>query len=926
MSDAADSLTSAAPGSREPAATTVDKRLDAALRGSGMAWFERDLESGLVTGSPSCAEIFGLADPLGPWPFTDFLARIVPEDLESYQRAIELPVPAAQSASNAIRYRIRRPDGNLRHVEARYGDLREHDRSYRFGLVMDVTAATNLSERLQDNSALLDLAMESIDMVLWDRDLVSGTFRSSPNYGAFYGLEAGRTEWSFADFLGAVHPDDHAVLREAYADSVAEDAEYGPKYRLIMPGGTYRWLESKGRLHRDGEGRPVRLVGVTWDVSERRVSEDRLLRIANLLPGMVYQLQRKSSGDYAFGYISDGIRALCGLEPDSVRADLGHFVRCIHRDDRQRFIDSSEASARALAPWHEEFRLVDPSGTQRWVEGRAVPQRMPDGTVLWHGHIFDIAARKAAEHDLRDTKARLTMALAAVRMYTWHWAVDSGEVTSPQDLGEFFDLPSERVTIADIVANVHPAERERFEHALDYAVSHASDETVRFEFRVLRASAQVHLYEVRARAEFDGDGRLRSFLGVTVDVTDQRLADQERHALQDQLQRAQKMELLGLMTGGIAHDFNNILASILGYAELARRDADAQPSARQAAYVEEIRLAAARGAELVAQMLAFSRSEATVPGPAALADLLELAVKIIRPTFPASIDIVTEVAPHPQLVATTAVEIQQIVMNLCINARDAMPGKGRIVVSLEHRRGRAQACASCGHPIDGDFVVLTVADNGAGIDDQVRERIFEPLFTTKSTGRGTGLGLAMVHGIVHRGRGHITLDTAVGHGTRIAVYLPVVGHASSTRAAEATAVPDARPSAARAARILVVDDERAVGGFIGELLGFEGHSVKIESDPREALQAFRAAPGDYDLVVSDQTMPHLTGTELALRCKAIRADLPVILLTGHSTTVDATIAKDLGIEALLAKPVDTAALVAAIDAALARRADATARG
>ncbi|MBK6660775.1 MAG: PAS domain-containing protein [Proteobacteria bacterium] len=330
--------------------------------------------------------------------------------------------------------------------------------------------------------------------------------------------------------------------------------------------------------------------------------------------------------------VGEGIRGLCGLDAESARADAVSFLRHIHRDERERFLASSEASAAALSPWHEEFRMLDADGAQRWVEGHALPQRMPDGTVLWHGHIFDITERKATESDLRETKGNLTMALAAARMVTWRWDLDSNAISSPQDLGEFFDLRG-RIHHGGHPRQ-YPPRSTRIDNAIRQAISQPSAETVRLGFAC--RAREISLLEVRARAEFDADGRLRGFRGVTVDLTDQRLGDQERSALQDQLQQAQKMELLGLMTGGIAHDFNNILASILGYAGLAARDASATLGERQAGYLEQIRVAAERGAELITQMLAFSRGETAARSPQALSALVQLAVKMLRPTFPSS--------------------------------------------------------------------------------------------------------------------------------------------------------------------------------------------------------------------------------------------------------------------------------------------------
>ncbi len=465
------------PGHHEDSATKLlrtpfDARLEIALGNSRMGWFERDLDSGWVSGSPSCATIFGLSDLHGPWQFDDFKARILPDDLPDYLLTVADKGPAEGQGSRTVRYRIRLGDGEIRHVEARYTEIHEQRRRYRFGLVIDVTEASLVAEGLNNNQAWLDLAMESINLVLWDRDLVKGTFRSSANYGPFYGLPGGRTEWRFDEFLARIYPDDHAVLRSAYIDAVENDSEYAPKYRIVRPDGSHRWLESKGRIDRDASGTPTRLVGVTWDVSERRITEERLLGIARLVPGMVYQLRREPDGRYTIPYMSDGIRDIVGLTPADVYHDPLRFVRCVHRDDLGRFLSSAEISADSLAPWHEELRVVDVDGRTRWVEGRATPKREIDGAVLWYGHIFDITAAKSTETDLRETKSRLTLALAAARMITWHWERANNLFSSSQDLGEFLGFGAAQPTLAKALENIHPDDAPRVRRVFEDAIRH----------------------------------------------------------------------------------------------------------------------------------------------------------------------------------------------------------------------------------------------------------------------------------------------------------------------------------------------------------------------------------------------------------------------------------------------------------------------
>jgi CheY-like chemotaxis protein len=260
-----------------------------------------------------------------------------------------------------------------------------------------------------------------------------------------------------------------------------------------------------------------------------------------------------------------------------------------------------------------------------------------------------------------------------------------------------------------------------------------------------------------------------------------------------------------------------------------------------------------------------------------------------------------------------AVQFQQVLVNLCVNARDATNGNGVSTVSAAPVQLEPVACASCHQNFSGRFVALTVEDTGEGIPEAARLRIFEPFFTTKAQGKGSGMGLAMVHGIVHRQGGHILLDSRPGAGTRFRLLMPVSADALEETPAQPSAVH--RLSAATA-NIMVVDDEPTVAGFMSELLELSGYTVSVFTAPEAALKAFEDDPGRFDLVVTDQTMPGLTGDQLAARMMPLKPGLPIILVSGHSAVVDEKTALGLGIRAFLRKPLRHAALLEQIHAAL----------
>jgi PAS domain S-box-containing protein len=406
------------------------------------------------------------------------------------------------------------------------------------------------------------------------------------------------------------------------------------------------------------------------------------------------------------------------------------------------------------------------------------------------------------------------------------------------------------------------------------------------------------------------------FVGHLRDISARRSAEAERAALESQLRQAQKMEAIGQLTGGIAHDFNNILTSVLGYLVLGQERAQGLGDARLQRQLGQAQLAAQRARDLIAQMLAFSRRQRGERRPLALPDLLRQSLQLLRPTLPASVvldALALDALPAGAIppVHADAVQLEQVFFNLCINARDAMNGSGAIRVDLAMRHTGGLHCSSCGNPVGaGRWVELCVGDTGGGMAPEVQRRIFEPFFTTKEVGRGSGMGLAMVHGIVHDHAGHVVVETGLGEGTRFRVLLPAAEAAPASDAGTAVVVPAAAPRLAGC--VMVVDDETMVGDFMAELLDGWGLRTVVMRDPPSALAWVEDAAHAVDLLITDQTMPQLTGLELARRCRALRPGLPVLLYTGNREAIDDDALARAGVQALLPKPVEAEALRAAL--------------
>ena len=393
-------------------------------------------------------------------------------------------------------------------------------------------------------------------------------------------------------------------------------------------------------------------------------------------------------------------------------------------------------------------------------------------------------------------------------------------------------------------------------------------------------------------------------LGTLRDLTATKTSERERLALENQLQQARKLEAIGQLAGGIAHDFNNILASMIGYTELAAENDDRIDATKRRGYLSQVIDAGQRARDLIAQMLSFSRTNRDNAAHIDLGREVEHTLRILRAAIPTTIDIHYEPSvPALPAVFMDPVHLQQVLINLFVNARDAIDGIGEIKLTArwQHEHG---TCVSCNGEFSGEWVTLEVADTGSGIATELLPRIFDRFVTSRESGQGTGIGLAVVHSFVHEYGGHLQIDSRIGGGTTFKVFLP-----SSDEVAR-PAIPPANMALALSlggvGRILVVDDEASVGNMMSEALRSAGYEVVLYNDPIAAWEHIEARPEELDLIVTDQTMPRLSGLELTDRVRKLADAPPVVLVTGYQDTARA---RAVGVDRVLLKPFSLAELL-----------------
>jgi two-component system, cell cycle sensor histidine kinase and response regulator CckA len=393
------------------------------------------------------------------------------------------------------------------------------------------------------------------------------------------------------------------------------------------------------------------------------------------------------------------------------------------------------------------------------------------------------------------------------------------------------------------------------------------------------------------------------------DISERKEAEKKRIKMEGQMIQAQKMESLGTLAGGIAHDFNNILGAIIGYAELTQLECPADSKLRY--NVNQITKAGHRAKELVQQILLFSRQDRSEKTPMDVSRVVEEALKLIKVSLPANIEILANISSNLAPVFANEIQIHQIVMNLCTNAYYAMKSiGGALNVDLTAVTIQDHDVKSFPEMNPGHYLKLSVADKGCGIPKEIVKRIFDPFFTTKPTGEGSGLGLSTIHGIIKGHGGNIKVYSEVGIGTTFHVFLPIADATAGTTVEETDQLPTGN------GRILFVDDEKSLLDIGHDLLERLGYQVETRASSIDALEAFRADPKKFDLVISDMIMPKMTGDEMARQIRVIRPDIPIILCSGFSERINAQATETIGISAVLMKPIIYAELAYTVHRAL----------
>jgi PAS domain S-box-containing protein len=533
----------------------------------------------------------------------------------------------------------------------------------------------------------------------------------------------------------------------------------------------------------------------------------------------------------------------------------------IHPDDLAEFTATRDHAVLTRSRWNFEGRILRPDGSIRWIHATSGPSDNDDGLVF-DGVLLDVTERKRAEED-RNRIFNLSLDLLCVAGFDGYLRQVNPAWT--RALGwssqELLDRPW--------IEFVHPDDRIDTARAIEELLTGHPVRSFENRHQCKDGSWRWLSWNSFPRA---AEGR---FFSVVRDVTEEKKAEEERLRLEANLRHAQKMEAIGTLATGIAHDFNNLLTAISGYADLAKSQIPADHPARQALDVVDVAIRDAGG--IANSLLTFSRKTVTGKVAVDLRKLVTDSLKLLRRILPAGITVAEDLpADTPVFVLADVGQIHQVLMNLITNAKDAMPDGGTIRVRLSRENGAVLAAESL--PSQQQTALLVVEDTGIGMTPAIAARVFDPFFTTKPRGKGTGLGMAIVHGIIQEHEGRITVDTAPGQGTRISVRLPCCEPPASV-------ARETEPEQIRTARhemtILLAEDETFIRTLVGQSLAAVGSTVIDASNGAEALSAFHANAHVLQLAILDIELPQASGWHCLEEIRKVRPELPVILITGN---------------------------------------------
>lgn len=772
---------------------------------------------------------------------------------------------------------------------------------------IDVTDRKRAENGLLERDAQLRTLIETLPDLVWLKDPDGVYITCNPKFERFFGAEEseirGKTDYDFVDKkLADFFRENDKIALENNRPTINEEEV------IFADDGHRELLETIKTPMYDSVGKLVGVLGIARDITERKQMEEDIARNEALFRGL---FDHMTSGAAIYEVINDGSTGSDYIFKGFNRKSLEHEGKPLDQVIGKTLLE--------LRPNIDDFGLI-PVLKKVWETGKSAYHpikiyqdekfsnyyenyvfKIPSGEVV--AIYNDVTEQKKAEAELKESKERfeLAMRFANDGLYDWNletnrvyyssgWKKMLGyrddEITNTFSEWERLTRPEDVKDTLKMINELLEKKREGFEK----------------EFRMRHKDGHwVHILS-RGNVVTDEQGKPIKIIGTHVDLT-------ERKQFESRLRQAQKMESIGTLAGGIAHDFNNILGIILGNTELALDDV---PEWNPATHnLQEVVKASLRAKDVIRQLLSFSRGSEPTKKPVAIGPIIKESLRFMRSSLPVTIEIRMNIPGQVDTILADPTQIHQIIINLCTNASHAMEENGGILeINLTNLVLDNESSLQYPDSTPGNYVCLSINDTGSGILPEIKERIFDPYFTTKGVGKGSGMGLAVVHGIVKNHNGSISVYSEPGKGTCFKILIPAVEQPVETQLGK-----NINPVKG-SGNILLVDDEKAILDMGRQMLERLGYRVIVQSNPLEALNLYKSRPNMFDLIITDMTMPQMTGDKLSKEILKIRPDMPIILCTGFSEKINKEYASQIGIRKYIEKPLNKRELSIALQEVL----------
>ncbi|MFC2048592.1 PAS domain S-box protein [Elusimicrobiota bacterium] len=761
--------------------------------------------------------------------------------------------------------------GEIREVEIKAGLFEIGGKKHMQGIFRDITERKKAKEKVETEKMKLEVIMENMLDGISVLDTTGNVIQANRAFANMLGYE--KAEQVIGKNMGEFTQEEDipkvvSAMKEGFKKGVIKNldvvgfSKYGKTYQSSI----------NAALIKDDKGKPA-LLGVVRDITERKKIEDALKEseekqknLINNIPGMVY----RGNADWSAEIIS-GSAEICGYTRDELNSMKGGWLNVIHPDYKKRVFDEGGKLTKEQRSIVQVYQIIDKKGVFRWVEDRKVAHFTSDNKFAGvDGIVFDITERKNADDELRLQSTIMIHMDEGVNLVR----LDDGIIVYANPKFETMfgysqgELTGKHVSIVNDPFEKDPKEKaEEILGILNKSGEwHGEIKNIRKDGTLFWSSANVTILD---HPEY---GKIT--ISIHSDITERKNAEIEKEFLQTQLIQSQKMEAMGVLAGGVAHDFNNILTAIMGDTELLLEEESIEEKFKSD--LKNIKVSTKRAAELVRQLLLFSRKEMVLLMPLSFNETVMESVKMLKRIIGEQISVKVDIPDEEYTVNADKGNINQILMNLAVNSRDAMPAGGKITISIRKCSLTKEETNYYGDITSGEYVRLVFEDTGIGMTEDIKDRIFEPFFTSKGIGKGTGLGLSVVLGIIQIHHAGIKVYSEPGKGTSVNIYFPIIkaNNVDIDNKKDIQIIGNGEV-------IFVVEDELAIQNILRRIFRRNNYEGFFAGSITEAEEIYKKNSEKIDLVLSDMVLPDGTGIELVERLNRIKSVKKVIYSSGY---------------------------------------------